>query len=151
MMEESNLAHKALEGMVEAILTEYKARLTYAMTSTPFPRKETLEKMADRLLPKLTYVEQDEADQIERTFLERILKAWAPENVAIVTMLYRTGDSITIEGLNDTQQDQIMAWFGPTSNWQGGTIPVLPSVYYYLYKWQVPRRTDSSGLIFGSG
>jgi hypothetical protein len=54
MMEENNLAHKALEGAVEAIWTEYKARLIYAMMRTPFPRAEPLEKMADRLLPNLT-------------------------------------------------------------------------------------------------
>jgi hypothetical protein len=152
MMEESNVAHKALEGVVEAIWAEYKARLTYAITSIAFPRKETLEKMADRLLPRLNYVEQNEAEQVKRSYLHQICKAWAPQNVAIVTTVYRLGSSVTIEGLNDTQQDQIMAWFGPESNWAGGTIPPLPTIWYYLVMWNVPWKKESSGgSIFGYG
>jgi hypothetical protein len=152
MMDESNLAHKALDHVVEALWAEYKARLTYAITSTPFARKETLEKMADRLLPQLNYVEQDEAEQVKRSYLYQICKAWAPQNVAIVTTVYHTGDSVHIEGLNDTQQDQIMAWFGPGSNWVGGTVPLLPTIWYYLALWNVPKKREgSTGLIFGSG
>jgi hypothetical protein len=151
LMEENNAAHKALEHVVDAIWAEYKARLTYAITQTPYPKKESLEKIADRLLPKLTYVEKDEADQIERTYLDKILAQWVPDNAAIVTTHYRTGDGVSIQGLNDTQQDQIMAWFGPESNWSGGTIPVFPSVYYHLYRWHAPSRTEAPGLLFGSG
>ncbi len=152
MMEENNAAHKTLEKVVEAIWAEFKARVMCALARTQFPRTEPLEKMADRLLPKLSYLEQDEADQVERSFLDQILTAWAPRNVAIVTTVYRTGQTVTIRGLNDTQQEQIMAWFGPGSNWAGGTVPVFPAIYNYLYRWNVPRKKESSGgAAFGYG
>ncbi|MEK7856734.1 MAG: hypothetical protein AAB288_11640 [Acidobacteriota bacterium] len=152
MMEEGNLAHKALEEVVGAIWREYLSRLTYAITETPFPRKEPLSKMVDRLLPNLNYLEDDEAEQVKRSYLFEICKAWAPTNVAIVTTQFRTGDTVTIDGLNDTQQDQIMSWFGSNSNWVGGKVPVLPNIYYYLGLWLVPKTTKrAGGFVFGSG
>lgn len=153
MMIENNLAHKALEKVVDSIWAEYKARLTYAVASASFPRTETLEQMAGRLLPQLQYVEQDEAEQVKRSYLYQIINAWAPQNVAIVTTIYRTGSSKPrIEGLTDTQQDQIMAWFGFGSNWADGKVPLLQNIWYYLALWKVPRKTESSGgSTFGYG
>jgi hypothetical protein len=149
MMAESNLAHKALEQVVEAIWTEYKARLTYAITSTPYPRKETLEQMADRLLPQLNYLEEDQAEQVKRSYLYQICKAWAPKNVVILTTAIRSGDIVSIEGLNDTQQEQIMTWFGPRSNWVGGAVPILLNIWMYLGVWNVPRTKKVSNSFIG--
>jgi hypothetical protein len=48
--------------------------------------------------------------------------------------------------------DQIMAWFGPGSNWADGKVPLLKNIWYYLALWKVPRKTESSGgSIFGYG
>jgi hypothetical protein len=154
MMKENNLAHEALEGIVEALWAEYKSRLTYAITGTPFPRKETLEKMADRLLPNLNYIDEDEGEQIKRSYLYQICKAWAPQNVMIVTTIYRVGKSTSIQGLNDTQQDQIMAWFGSDSNWRGGngSVPVLWNIWQYLIAWNVQWTEETTGgEVFGFG
>lgn len=145
MMEESNNAHKALETAVDTIYEDYKARLLLAVVGTPSTKTETLEQMAVRLLPQLNYVELDEAEQVKRQFLFEMCKAWAPKNAAIVTTIYRLGETVTIEGLNDTQQDQIMDWFGPTSNWHGGSIPPWPSIWNFVYWWNIPRKKASSG------
>jgi hypothetical protein len=54
--------------------------------------------------------------------------------------------------LNEAQQDQIMDWFGPNSNWMGGPVPIFPSVYYFLVMWGVQETTRSSGgSVFGFG
>jgi hypothetical protein len=152
LMEENNIAHKALDKLVEAIWTEYKSRIMYAIAGSPFPRKEALEKMAERLLPNLNYVENDEADEVKQSYLYEIVKAWARQNVAIVTTTFRTGDSVSIQGLNDTQQSQIMAWFGLGSNKIGGIVPVLPTISFYLGAWNVPQKKESSGgHVFGFG
>lgn len=159
MMEESNAAHKALETTVDRVYEEYKARLLAAVvgnlsapTAGTQKPTETLEKMVERLLPPLNYVEQDEAEQVKRRFLFEICKAWAPQNVAVVTTVFRIGESTTIEGLNDSQQDQVMSWFGPSSNWIGGSVPVFPSIWNYVGFWQVPqRRASSGGSVFGFG
>ena len=108
--------------------------------------------MAKRLLPPIPYYSDDELDQIGRLFLWNTLAASAQQNVQIVKTQYRTGDSISIRGLNDNQQDQIMVWFGLRSNWHGGRVPVVQTIWMALTFWGVKWVHESTGAaIFGSG
>jgi hypothetical protein len=106
--------------------------------------KETLSTMAKRLLPPLTYYTDDELEQVGRFYLWNILSQYAKRNVAIVTTAYRTGESVGIDGLNDSQKDQIMEWFGWQSNWQGGLILPIQNVFIALSMWNVEWRKESS-------
>jgi hypothetical protein len=153
LMAESEVAHKALESVIESTWGEYKVRMTYILAEQPFAATETLEQMVVRKLPELNYMTEAEIAQVGRSYLWEICRSWAPHNVALVTTRYRTGDGgLLIEGLNDTQQDKIMEWFGLQSNWAGGKVPVFPNLYLILSFWGVPRKTKSSGgSIFGFG
>ena len=152
LMAESDLAHQALEKVIESTWEEYKVRMTYILTGQAFAPKESIEQMVDRKLPKLNYMTADETEHVSQSYMWAIFKSWAPQNVAIVTTRFRTGDTISIDGLNDTQQDKIMEWFGPTSYLQGSLVPIFPTIYFILNYWAVPyTKKSSGGSTFGFG
>ena len=150
MIKEADDARKVLNSAIDALDREFAARLFSVLYEVPYTTNETLSDMATRLLPPLPYYTDDDLEQIGRFYLWNILGHYAKDNVKIVTTAYRTGDSQSISGLNDSQQDQIMEWFGLQSNWQGGRVPVIPIFNVALSYWNVGRLKESAGgSIFG--
>ena len=94
-----------------------------------------------------------ETEQAGRSYLWEICKALAPHHVALVRIRYTTGDGASqIDGLNENQQDKIMEWFGPQSNFVGGTVPPIFNVFQAVIFWKVPNTIRSSGgSTFGFG
>ena len=103
-------------------------------------------------MSELDYFDDVQVEQLGRLYLWNILGEYAKRNVAIVTTRYRTGDAVGIDGFNDSQQEQIMEWFGPQSNWQGGRLAPIANIWVALAIWNVPRKSESTGgSIFGFG
>ena len=145
-----NEAHKALEGVIDTLDIEFAARIHSVLYKVSYQTKETLEAMAKRLMPPLDYFDDVQVEQLGRLYLWNILGEYAKRNVAIVTTRYRTGDAVGIDGFNDSQQEQIMEWFGPQSNWQGGRLAPIANIWVALAIWNVPRNQKSTGgSIFG--
>jgi hypothetical protein len=152
LIAESDAARKAFDQAIEALDAEFEARLNGILFKMSYPSAETLVSKANKLLPPLDYLDSAALDQIGRFYLWTILSGYAKQHIAIVTTRYRTGDSIHIDGLNDAQIEQVMEWFGPSSNWQGGRVPIIATIGYALSLWQVGTRTESSGgAVFGFG
>jgi hypothetical protein len=159
MIKEADDARKALDTAIDALDSEFAARVHSVLYKVPYQPTgnlslETLPKMAERLLPPLTYYTDDELEQLGRWFLWNILSQYAKRYVAIVTTTYRTGDSVSIDGLNDSQQEQIMEWFGPQSPWSrsSGRVPVVRDIWFALKLWNVEsRKASAGGSMFGYG
>jgi hypothetical protein len=104
-------------------------------------------------MPPFQDLSPDQLDQIGRYYLWTILGEYASRgNVVIVETNYRTGTSSSIDGLNDTEQDQIMEWFGLQSNYGGGLVPPQINIWYVLAAWGVKTKQASSyGVLAGYG
>jgi hypothetical protein len=70
-------------------------------------------------------------------YLWKTLEEYAHNEVKLVKTHHHTGDELHIEGMNDTQVEQILEWFGPRSNWQGGKVPVVHNISMALVYWHV--------------
>jgi hypothetical protein len=152
LIKESNAAHLALDHVIDVFDVEFDARIHSLLYKVPYQAKGTLLAMANRLLPPLDYFDDTQIEQLGRLYLWKIIGEYAKQNVFIVTTRYRTGDTVSIDGFNDSQRDQIMEWFGPQSSWQGGTLPPIANIWVALSIWNVQSRTESSGgSIFGFG
>ncbi len=153
LMDESENAHKVFDAVIDAVEMEYKARLHSLFLNVSYVAKESLEEKVVRMMGNLPFLTKAQLARIGKVYLWNILASWAKQNVAVVTTMYASGDGAAIEGLNDTQKEQIMSWFGPgTDIWSTGLIPPITSVWLAVRYWGVPnKRAGSPGLIFGFG
>ena len=87
-----------------------------------------------------------------RLYLFTIIKEWLLQNVTITKTTSVYGDSYSIGGLNDTQQDQLMAWFGPGTYVTYSRVPWYLNIWQMLFALGVKTITQSSNVgIFGYG
>lgn len=151
LMNDSDHAHNVVNIAIDALDAEFGFRLVSLLYQVPYNPKESLVDLANRLMPPFKDLSPDELDQVGMYYLWTILGQYAIDHVTIVETTYRIGTGTSIEGLNDTQQDQIMEWYGAQS-WSGGYVPPQFNIWYVLAAWKVKRRKDSSGgAIFGYG
>jgi hypothetical protein len=141
LIKESNDAHQKLDKAIDALDVEFTARIQSLLYRVPYPSKKgTLLDMAKRLLPSLpNYFTDDELEDVGQRYKWEILKAWASTNVTVVfNKNVNTGDKVTIEGLNNTQQTQIMSWFGlsvPRGKYT--STPKVLNIFWVLTAWGV--------------
>ena len=114
--------------------------------------KESMLDMAMRLLPLPDLIDDHELELIGRLYLWNILSGYTKKRVKIIRRVIQKGYTQNpyeseIEGLNDNQQDQIMAWFGRGFNMTGGRIPPVYSIWDALDRWGVPVTTVVYGRI----
>jgi hypothetical protein len=146
LIQESNKAHQALDDALDALDAEFNARIHSLLYRVPYiSKKGTLLDMAKRLLPALPYYFTDEdLENLGQQYKWEILKIWAKTNVTVVFLKYPSLsiDTVTIEGLNKTQQDQIIKWFGIYApRGKHFATPLVLTIYYALDYWGVPEVT----------
>lgn len=153
LMSDSDHAHYVVNIAIDALDLEFGLRLISLLYQVPYNPKGSLVDMANRLMPPFKDLNPDELEQVGRYYLWTILGEYASRgNVAILETNYRTGTGYSIDGLNDTQQDQIMEWFGFQSNYGGGLVPPQINIWYVLAAWGVQRTQASSyGVLAGYG
>jgi hypothetical protein len=153
LMSDSDRSHHVVNIAIDALDQEFGLRVISLLYQVPYHPKESLVDMANRLMPPFKDLSPDELEQVGRYYLWTILGQYASSgNVVIVETAYRTGTSPSIQGLNDTQQDQIMDWFGLQSNFGGGLVPPQINIWYVLAAWGVKTKQASSyGVLAGYG
>jgi hypothetical protein len=152
LIDESKVAHQLVDQAIDSLEAEFAARLHGLLFKIPYQTAGSLADEAKAMLPQLGYMDDSELEQLRRFFLWKIISEYARRNVFIVKTTYRTGIGTGIDGLNDSQIEQIEEWFGPQSNWAGGRVPPMLSIWVALQSWGVQTRTESSGgAIFGFG
>ena len=144
LIQENNQAHQSLDLALDALSAEFNARIHSLLYRVPYPSKKgTLLDKAMNVLPALPYYyTDDDLQDLGHQYLWEILKIWAKTNVTVVfhknPSLGR--DTVTIEGLNNAQQDQIIKWFGIYApRGKHFATPLVLNIYYALDYWGVPE------------
>lgn len=149
MIKYANRAMEVYGKALDALSLELKNRL-HDPTNKP---KKSLEALARETLPPLPKLfTGDEVDQLGLQYKWEILKAYASENVAVITYPDDYGNRTEIEGLNDTQREQIVDWFGPpVIRGKYFTAPITINIWYALRYWAVKRKPSYARRSFQRG
>jgi hypothetical protein len=145
LIKEAQQSRKVLDKAIDVLDAEFASRLNSLLYKIPYGSKGTILDMANRLLPPLTYFDDEELEQIGRYYLWKILEKYAQGEHNVWISVHRDSPDY-IFGLNDTQQEQIIEWFGPPSKWIGGRTPVVINISMALSYWNVRRRPYSPGI-----
>jgi len=109
---------------------------------------ESLESMADRLLPALRYLKKTELDQIELVYLWFMISEYAKKHAQIVRITvaasYASVPTTEIRGFNQTQLNTIIDLFGyKPIRGEHFWLPVLQSAIMAMYLWHVPEVSET--------
>ena len=156
LIQESNTAHESLDTALDALTSEFKARLHSLLYKVPYNSTGTMMDMAKKLLPELPhFFGPDELEELGRYYLWTILSKWAAEKVTWMETQSVYGTDYHLDGLNDTQKDQLMDWYGISSNWHPhGVVPmvVFANLGMLLGAWRIKTVKRQSNIgIFGYG
>lgn len=152
---------KALESWKKALSAElqtFQNRLSGA-EKTP---GESLRKYIERLLEAIPKLTDEELDQVETKFLWLMLVAYCRSNVQIVETTHITqvhtiggsrdypeGTTLSITGLNNTQQNTLVEWFGKSvKRGKHFSEPVISDAYDFLRlaKSTVTQKTNYNSV-----
>jgi hypothetical protein len=149
LIKESNDAHAKLDTNIDTLSAEFEARLHSILfkvpykwdVKVPYQWKESLTDQAKRLLPQLSYFDDAKLESLGRYFLWLIVEQYAKRNVFIVRDW--AGEEHDLEGLNDSQCEQIMEWFGLYSNWHDLPPGPMLSLTQVFTIWGVREKRSS--------